>query len=151
MEVFIHRAPTGYLMNTMGDVKELEEFLDTGLAFDSFDDDSLVRAEISGTWREVRELLSHPCFNGEWSNPPESGSFPKIADGDYTEPPLDPEKREERKGEIIKAIQLNGWIDVRDRIRTKADMEIFDELQREQDSTEASRRDARLKKHNIYF
>jgi hypothetical protein len=69
MEVFVHRSPSGFETCDLEGVEELEEMLRGVETFKSLDDDQEVRAEITGTWSEIRDLLSQPFFKGIWFRP----------------------------------------------------------------------------------
>ena len=69
MEVFINRSPTGCETFDLEDINELEEQLKSCDTFAPLDDKSEVHVEITGTWGEIRELLSQPCFKDIWFRP----------------------------------------------------------------------------------
>ncbi len=66
MEVFIYRSPTGCETFDLEDIKELEEQLGSFSAVGPLQDTSEVKVEITGTWGEIRELLSDSCFKDIW-------------------------------------------------------------------------------------
>ena len=69
MEIFINRNPTGCETFDLEDIKELEEQLKSFDALAPLDDKSEVHVEITGTWGEIRELLSQPYFKDIWVDP----------------------------------------------------------------------------------
>lgn len=66
MEVFVYKSTSGYVTSDMEDLAELNEHLQGMGPFGPFDDNSEVHVEITGTWGEIRELLSQPCFKDIW-------------------------------------------------------------------------------------
>jgi len=66
MNVFINRNPTGCETFDLEDIKELEEQLGSFAGLTPLDDKSEIHVEITGTWGEIRELLSQPCFKDIW-------------------------------------------------------------------------------------
>lgn len=72
MKVFINRNPSGCETFDLEDIKELEEQLKSFDALEPLDDKSEVHVEITGTWGEIRELLSQPCFSDIWFDPQRS-------------------------------------------------------------------------------
>ena len=74
MEVFINRNPTGCETFDLEDLKELEEQLGSFSALGPLEDKSEVKVEISGTWGEIKELLSQPYFKDIWFDPRRSPS-----------------------------------------------------------------------------
>jgi len=66
MDVFINRNPTGCETFDLEDIKELEEQLSSFAGLTPLDDKSEIHVEIIGTWAEIRELLSQPCFKDIW-------------------------------------------------------------------------------------
>jgi len=66
MDVFINRNPTGCETFDLEDIKELEEQLGLFTGLTPLDDKSEIHVEITGPWREIRELLSQPCFKDIW-------------------------------------------------------------------------------------
>lgn len=69
MDVFVHRNPTGCETFDLEDINELEEQLKSFSPLKPLNDDSEVKVEITGTWAEIKELLSQPCFKGIWFDP----------------------------------------------------------------------------------
>jgi len=65
MEIFVHRNPIGCETFDLEDIAELEEQLRGMDTFRSLDDEAEIHVEITGTWGEIRELLSQPCFKDE--------------------------------------------------------------------------------------
>ena len=66
MDVFVHRNPTGCETFDLGDIAELEEQLREMDTFRPLDDKAEIHVEITGTWGEIRELLTQPCFKDVW-------------------------------------------------------------------------------------
>ena len=66
MEVFVHRSPTGLVTSDVEHVAELGEHLEGIFAAKPLDDEAEVNLEITGTWAEIRALLSEPCFRDNW-------------------------------------------------------------------------------------
>lgn len=69
MDVFINRNLTGCETFDLEDLNELEEQLKSFDALKPLDDKSEIHVEITGTWGEIRELLSQPCFKDIWFDP----------------------------------------------------------------------------------
>lgn len=69
MDIFVHRNPTGCEIFDLEDVAELEEQLKGIDTFKPLDDKSEIHVEITGTWGEIRELLSLPYFKDKWFDP----------------------------------------------------------------------------------
>lgn len=69
MDVFVNRNPTGCETFDLEDLKELEEQLGSFSALGPLDDKSEVKVEITGTWAEIKELLSQPYFKDIWFDP----------------------------------------------------------------------------------
>ena len=69
MDIFVHRNPTGCETFDLEDIAELEEQLKGMDTFKPLDDKSEIHVEITGTWGEIRELLSQPCFKDIWFDP----------------------------------------------------------------------------------
>ena len=69
MDVFVHRNPTGCETFDLEDIKELEEQLKSFDVLEALNDKSEVHVEITGTWEEIRELLSQRFFEKVWFNP----------------------------------------------------------------------------------
>jgi len=69
MDVFINRNPTGCETFDLEDLNELEEQLKSFDALKPLDDKAEIHVEITGTWGEIRELLSQPCFKDIWFRP----------------------------------------------------------------------------------
>jgi hypothetical protein len=69
MNVWVRRDPVGFETFDMEGIEELEEQLKGLVAFKPLDDKSEVCAEITGTWGEIRELLSQPFLKNIWFNP----------------------------------------------------------------------------------
>ena len=67
MEVFIHRSPIGVETFDLEDIQELEEHLKGFDTFKPLSDKEEITVEIKGSWGEIRELLSHSCFQNIWS------------------------------------------------------------------------------------
>ena len=74
MEIFVHRNPTGCETFDLEDPKELEEQLKSFDALGPLDDKSEIHVEITGSWGEIKELLSQPCFKDIWFDPERSPS-----------------------------------------------------------------------------
>jgi len=72
MEVFINRNPTGCETFDLEDLNELEEQLGSFSALGPLNDKSEIKVEITGTWGEIKELLSQPCFKDIWFDPQRS-------------------------------------------------------------------------------
>ncbi len=72
MEVFVHRNPIGCETFDLEDIKELEEQLSSFGVLRPLDDKAEVLIEITGTWGQIRELLSQPCFKDIWFDPQRS-------------------------------------------------------------------------------
>lgn len=72
MEVFVNREPIGCETFDLEDIKELEEQLTSFAPIDTIGLKSEVKVEITGTWEEIRKLLSQPCFDGIWFDPKRS-------------------------------------------------------------------------------
>lgn len=66
MEVFVHRAPRGYLTKELEDVDELAELLTT---YGPLSPDDEVTVEITGAWHVIRDLLSLDAFKEIWFTP----------------------------------------------------------------------------------
>ena len=69
MEIFVHRDPVGYMTSELEDIRELEEHLGYSPSLNQLNDNSEVSVEITGTWSEIKNLLSQPCFKGAWFDP----------------------------------------------------------------------------------
>ena len=69
LDVFVHRDPRGFEAFDMEGIEELEEQLEGIDTFSPLDDKSEIHVEITGTWGEIRELLSQPCFKDIWFDP----------------------------------------------------------------------------------
>lgn len=69
MDIFVHRNPTGCETFDLEGVAELEEQLKGMDTFSPLDDKAEVHLEITGTWGEIRELLSLPYFKDIWFRP----------------------------------------------------------------------------------
>lgn len=69
MEIFISRSPTGTITSQLEDLNELEEVLSSLNTFGPLEDKSEVKVEITGTWAEIKDLLSNPCFGDTWFDP----------------------------------------------------------------------------------
>ncbi|HUV56346.1 MAG TPA: hypothetical protein VMV84_03855 [Dehalococcoidales bacterium] len=67
MEVFVHTNPTGCETFDLKDVRELEEQLGSFAACPNLGLKTEVFVEITGSWEEIRKLLSEPCFERIWS------------------------------------------------------------------------------------
>lgn len=63
MEIFVHRAPRGYVTSELEDVNELAELLTN---YGPLSDDDEVIVEITASWSFVRQLLSLDLFNDAW-------------------------------------------------------------------------------------
>jgi hypothetical protein len=70
MEVFVHRDPTGYTMDEVENVQELQELLSSG-NYGPLSDSDEVTMEIRAPWTFIRDLLCHPFFAELWFNPKE--------------------------------------------------------------------------------
>ena len=68
MEIYVHRDPSGYLTSDMEHVAQLQEYLEGLATAKPLDDKAEVHLEITGTWGEIRELLSQPCFRDNWQH-----------------------------------------------------------------------------------
>lgn len=66
MDVWVNREPTGCETFELEDIQELGEQLGSFSALKLLDDKSEVKVEITGTWGEIRELLSQPFFKDIW-------------------------------------------------------------------------------------
>lgn len=66
MIVWVHRDPSGFETNDLAGIEELEEHLKGIETFEPLEDDQNVHVEITGTWGEIKELLSQPLFKGIW-------------------------------------------------------------------------------------
>lgn len=69
MDIFVHRSPTGCQTFDLEGVEELEEQLKSCDTFEPLDDKSEVHVDITGTWAEIRQLLSQPYFKDRWFDP----------------------------------------------------------------------------------
>lgn len=69
LDMFVHRAPTGFETFDMEGIEELEEQLKGIDTFKPLDDGQEIHVEITGPWGEIRELLSQPFFNKIWFDP----------------------------------------------------------------------------------
>jgi hypothetical protein len=69
MNVWVNREPTGCETFDLEDINELEEQLGSFNALDPLTELSDIKVEISGTWKEIKELLSQPFFKDIWFNP----------------------------------------------------------------------------------
>jgi len=69
MDIFVHRNPTGCETLDLEDIVELEEQLRGMDTFSPLDDKAEVHVEITGTWSEIRELLSQSYFKDVWFDP----------------------------------------------------------------------------------
>lgn len=72
MEVFINRNPTGCETFDLENLNELEEQLGSFSALAPLNDKAEIKVEITGTWGEIKELLSQPCFKSIWFDPQRS-------------------------------------------------------------------------------
>lgn len=66
MDVWINREPTGCQTFDLEDVNELEEQLGSFPVLEPLTDESQVKLEITGTWKEIKNLLSQTCFDSIW-------------------------------------------------------------------------------------
>ena len=66
MNVWVNREPTGCETFELEDIQELEEQLGSFGVLKPLDDKSEVKVEITGTWEEIRGLLSQPFFKSIW-------------------------------------------------------------------------------------
>ena len=69
MDVFVNRNPTGCETFDLKDIWELQDTLGSFSPLSPLDDKSEIKVEITGTWGEIRELLSQPLFKGIWMKP----------------------------------------------------------------------------------
>jgi len=69
MDVWVNREPTGCEIFELEDIQELEEQLGSFGALKPLDDKSEIKVEITGTWGEIRELLTQSFFKDIWFNP----------------------------------------------------------------------------------
>ncbi|KKL80977.1 hypothetical protein LCGC14_1999360 [marine sediment metagenome] len=70
MEVFIRRGSTsGFLTNQMEGVEEMEEQLRGIETFRPLQETEEVTVEITGSWGEIKRLLSEPTFKDVWFKP----------------------------------------------------------------------------------
>jgi hypothetical protein len=79
MNVFVNRDPTGCETFDLEDMNELEAQLGSFSAVEPLNDKSQVKVEITGTWQEIKELLSQPCFKNIWFDPRRSHSAVQAA------------------------------------------------------------------------
>lgn len=69
MEVWVTRSLSGFETFDMEGIEELEVML-KGLAVSKpLTDQEEVTVEITGSWAEIKELLSQPVFNKVWFDP----------------------------------------------------------------------------------
>lgn len=63
MEIFVHRAPRGYVTSELENVDELGKLLTN---YGPLSDDDEVMVEITASWSFIRKLLSLDLFRDAW-------------------------------------------------------------------------------------
>ena len=77
MDVFVYREPKGFEIRDLEDIEDLGEQLTN---YGPLTDDTEVKVEITGPWREIEELLGVPQMEGIWFNPKTDPRFKEKKD-----------------------------------------------------------------------
>lgn len=66
INVWVNRNPSGFETSDLVGIDELGELLKDIETFGPLEEDSDVHVEITGSWSEIKELLSQPFFKRIW-------------------------------------------------------------------------------------
>jgi hypothetical protein len=69
LEVFVHRSPSGFKTQELGDIEELEEQLKKLDTFEPLNENEEITMEVKGPWWIIRLLLQQPLLKDIWFDP----------------------------------------------------------------------------------